>query len=77
MQLEYTLRLAALSLDTARETIWEMKLNELTHFQVLDQIPLRSQEVSYYTVANFLRIPELVLRSVARVALTARSVCEP
>ncbi|KAF5847073.1 hypothetical protein GGP41_003390 [Bipolaris sorokiniana] len=43
----------------------------LTHFEVLGQIPLPPNEVSYHTVAESLKVPEPVLRSVARMAMTA------
>lgn len=51
-------------------------LQWLTHFGVLDQIPLPPNTVSYHAVAKSLKIPESVLRSNARMAMTSGFLCE-
>lgn len=48
----------------------------LTHFDILGQIPLSPNEVSYHTVAESRKVPESVLRSVARMAMTTGFLCE-
>jgi 6-hydroxytryprostatin B O-methyltransferase len=48
----------------------------LTHFDVLSQIPRPSQGVPYPTVAANSKVPEPVLRSMARMAMTAGFLCE-
>jgi 6-hydroxytryprostatin B O-methyltransferase len=42
----------------------------LSHFKVLEHLPLPPSSVSYQAVAESLKIPEPVLRSTARMAMT-------
>lgn len=48
----------------------------LTRFDVLSHIPLPPHDVAYHTVAEKAKIPESMLRSVARMAMTTGFLCE-
>lgn len=48
----------------------------LVHFDVLSHIPQSPQDASYRTISEELKIPESILRSTARMAMTAGFLCE-
>lgn len=48
----------------------------LTHFDLLIQIPLPPQDISYHTIAAKGKVSEPLLRSMARMAMTTGFLCE-
>ena len=48
----------------------------LMHFDLLSQIPLQPHDAPYHTIAAKAQVPEPILRSMARMAMTAGFLCE-